>query len=215
MIKEHIASLNDRNNRNKCNITFALSSRCARSSFSDEVYASKETMQNNRGRAATHKRTLYVRNSQGIRYKMGTYHELLLKTTVKDIDSDTTAIFNFLFNADKNIPSKLPDHPIFSGEKSCSMIHSMSSHIPWSESRYKDGYLFVRCDTKLTVLKDGKDKIELILDYLWPFIDAQAGECIGWRWHEELDIPDIIIYDGDSKVKYKIACGKDIAKLAK
>ena len=148
---------------------------------------------------------------------MGTYYELVIKADIKDVDSDTDKILRCLFNKDdESIPDKLPDHPLFCWDD-WPMIHSMSSnyHIPWTDSRYENGHLFIRCDFKLSYLYDGKDNIELILDYLWPFIDAQTSECIGWRWHEELDIPDIIIYNNDNNVKYKIACGKDIAKLAK
>lgn len=112
---------------------------------------------------------------------MGMYTELILKTEVKpDIPDEAEQVLQLLFN-DGPGPTTLPDHPFFKSER-WQMIGACSSyyHIPWSTSRYAEGYIFSRSD-----LKNYDSEISKFLDWVRPYLDTLPGDCIGWSWYEE------------------------------
>lgn len=119
---------------------------------------------------------------------MGMYTELILKCSVKkDCPEQVKAILNSLFNG-VEYNKELPNHPFFL----CSRWEYIGSshsyyHVPWHDAKYQDNYIFSRCD-----LKNYEDEIENFLDWLSPYIDAQPGACIGWKWYEEDETPTLL-----------------------
>lgn len=121
---------------------------------------------------------------------MGMYTELLLKTSIKrDLPEIVAETLNFLFNDREKELAQLPDHKFFTLPR-WEMIGSCSSyyHIPWSESKYAENYLFSRSD-----LKNYDGEIEAFIDWIMPYIDEIQGQCIGWQWYEEDDIPTLLV----------------------
>jgi hypothetical protein len=119
---------------------------------------------------------------------MGTYTEILIKTSVtKILPADVEAVLQYLFN-DGDAPGKLPAHPFFECGR-WRMIGRCSSyyHIPWSTSRYAEERLFSRSD-----LKNYDGEVNKFFDWLMPYIDEPEGKCVGYSWHEEADAPALI-----------------------
>lgn len=120
---------------------------------------------------------------------MGMYTELVIKADVKsDLPVEIEKVLQHMFNGEEK-PIELPNHPFFQCHR-WPMLGSCSSyyHIPWSDSMYHEGYLFSRSD-----LKNYSDEIELFVDWIKPYLDAPVGFCIGWKWYEEWDKPELII----------------------
>jgi len=121
---------------------------------------------------------------------MGMFTELVLKCDVRpNISDEVKSVLNFLFNDRTKIPEVLPDHPFF-GLPRWSLIGSSSSyhHIPWSDSKYSEHYLFSRSD-----LKNYDSEIEQFIDWFSPYVCEDAGyRVIGWKWYEEDDEPELI-----------------------
>jgi hypothetical protein len=120
---------------------------------------------------------------------MGMYTELIIKADVKNnLPDDVEQVLQYLFNGGDE-PDSLPDHLFFRCER-WPMVGQCSSyyHTPWATSKYSEGYLFSRSD-----LKNYGDEISLFIDWIKPYLDVYEGQCIGWRWYEEDDVPVLII----------------------
>lgn len=126
---------------------------------------------------------------------MGMYTELVLKCEIsEDIDKQVEDVLQFLFNGGSK-PTELPAHPFFSTGRwefigSCSSFY----HTPFALSRYYrpdsqkgGGYVFSRSD-----LKNYGREIEEFLDWIMPYISEHVGMCIGWKWYEDWDKPELL-----------------------
>lgn len=127
---------------------------------------------------------------------MGMYTELILKARVKDdIPFEVEAILQNLFNGEE-MPSVLPDHPFFSCQR-WPLIGNRSSfyHIPFSLSRYREGYIFSKSD-----LKNYDGEIEKFIHWITPYLNLNLyaeSTCIGWTWYEEADAPTLLFVNDD------------------
>ena len=119
---------------------------------------------------------------------MGMYTELVIKCTIKEnLPKEVEDTLQYLFS-DGECPEFLPTHPFFLTSRwvaigKCSSYY----HIPKSYSYYKEGYLFSRSD-----LKNYSGEIELFFDWLDPYIAELTGKCVGWKWYEEYDVPELV-----------------------
>ena len=117
------------------------------------------------------------------------YTELVLKAMIKeDSPKIVKDILEFLFNGAEE-PKKKPDHEFFTKER-WDIIGRCNSyyHVPFSLSKYSEGYVFSRSD-----FKNYNSEIESFIDWIKPYIDEPDGYCIGWTWYEEYDVPTLII----------------------
>jgi hypothetical protein len=122
---------------------------------------------------------------------MGSYTELVLKARVKSIIPDNVeAILNFMFNdAGEPAPETWPDHQFFKCDRWQALGRSNSYyHVPWTNSRYADGYIFSRSD-----LKNYDDEISHFINWLTQYLDDEPGNCIGWSWYENEHQPTLLV----------------------
>lgn len=123
---------------------------------------------------------------------MGMYTEILVKAdvNVNNLSDTEKSVLNHLFN-DGDRPDSLPDHPFFTLDR-WSQIGRMSSfyHHPKAVNSVSDcgEYIFSRSD-----IKNYNGEIEQFFDWFKPLTTAQNGECIGYKWYEEDDVPTLII----------------------
>lgn len=125
---------------------------------------------------------------------MGMYTEILIKCNIRSCIGDADrAMLGYMFNAEDE-PAVLPDHEFFKTTRWKSVGRGSShSHIPWTDSCFGgDQYgigcaLFSRSD-----LKNYDREIELFFDYLRSLASAFPGECIGWQWYEDDDVPTLV-----------------------
>ncbi len=135
---------------------------------------------------------------------MGMYTELVIKADVKrDISVDVKFILNFLFNHEMDIDIwdnemnlkpeiKLPDHSFFKTSNWTAIGRCNSYyHIPSTFSFFDGKYLFSRSD-----LKNYDNEINKFIDWLCPYLDVDAGKCIGWSWYEEWHEPTLLYMNG-------------------
>lgn len=119
---------------------------------------------------------------------MGMYTELLLKCRmISNLNTKVNDVLEFLFN-NKEKPNSLPNHEFFTLSR-WSLIGRCNSysHVPSALNYYEDHYLFSRSD-----LKNYENEIDLFLDWFNPYIDELNEKCIGWKWYEENDSPELI-----------------------
>lgn len=123
---------------------------------------------------------------------MGMYTELLLKCSIKP-EAVNNPILRFLFAGGPEPDREdIPHHPLFMCDR-WKHIGSCSSHYHHPKAMSdinENGYLFSRSD-----LKNYDDEINKFLDWFWPFVEESPGQCIGWTWYEEEDVPTLIIYE--------------------
>jgi hypothetical protein len=134
---------------------------------------------------------------------MGMYTELVLKCQIKDdLPDDVRAVLKHLFKGGDE-PESLPDHEFFKSRR-WSLIGRCSSfyHHPNAMSDYwtghgdddnRGGYIFSRSD-----LKNYDGEIGHFIDWLMPYIDQDEGDCIGWEWYEEDDVPTLLLKKGQA-----------------
>ena len=122
---------------------------------------------------------------------MGMYTEVLIKADIRtDIDVVDRRALEFLFGGDE--PSELvdpPEHRFFRTER-WRCVGRMSSyyHVPWATRRFHEDCVFSRSD-----LKDYDGEVEAFFDWFAPLTCAFAGQCIGWHWYEEADVPTLVL----------------------
>ena len=119
---------------------------------------------------------------------MGMYTELVLKVEVKkQLPPEVEEVLQFLFNGGPK-PELTPNHPFFDTER-WTHIGNMSSyyHTPWTTSKYKESYIFSRSD-----LKNYNGEIGKFIDWLRPYLGKYQGDCLGWEWYEEEEMPTLI-----------------------
>ena len=127
---------------------------------------------------------------------MGMYTELVFKAEIReDVPDDVHSILKHLFSGGDK-PDILPNHPFFEASRWGQIGNSSSFyHTPFALSAYSNpnqpesngGYIFSRSD-----LKNYSGEIGLFLEWVDPYIDEFAGQCIGWVWYEEDPAPTLI-----------------------
>lgn len=124
---------------------------------------------------------------------MGTYTEILVRCEIKkDTPLEALGVLQFLFNGAKK-PEKLPTHPFFNTPR-WEYVGSGNSdyHFPFAFSILKfdeisnSCFLISRSD-----FKNYDNEIALFFDWLSYFVDAEEGDCIGGRWYEENEKPEL------------------------
>jgi len=119
---------------------------------------------------------------------MGMYTELVLKCDVlPDVPENVGQVLNFLFCGGDE-PTDLPDHSFFRCERWQAVGRCNSYyHHPKTINSYTENYLFSRSD-----LKNYDGEIEKFVDWVKPYLNMSAGDCIGWSWYEEAPSPTLI-----------------------
>ena len=74
-----------------------------------------------------------------------------------------------------------------------SFYHHPESVRSWFKADFSDNHVFVRAD-----LKNYDGEIEKFLDWAKPYIRPATGNCLGWVWYEEWDVPELIIWENDN-----------------
>ena len=131
---------------------------------------------------------------------MGVYTELVLKLDFRrDIPEDVDRMLAYLFNGYDRPPElALLPHPFFELPR-WHMIGNCASfyHVPFALSKYDEGYLFSRSD-----LKNYSGEIEFFLNWIFPYVDMEFGECAGWVWHEEQICPTLF-FVGENSFEFR------------
>lgn len=123
---------------------------------------------------------------------MGMYTEIVIKADVNigKLSEVEKSVLNYLFG-DTDRPDSLPNHPFFTLDR-WSQVGHMSSfyHHPKPVNSVSDcgEYIFSRSD-----IKNYNGEIEQFFDWFKPLTTAREGQCIGYTWYEEDDIPTLII----------------------
>lgn len=123
---------------------------------------------------------------------MGMYTEIVVKADVNinELSEVEKSTLNYLFG-DGDLPDSLPEHVFFTLDR-WSQIGKMASfyHHPKSINSISDDgeYIFSRSD-----IKNYSGEIEQFFDWFKPLTTAQEGQCIGYMWYEEDDVPTLII----------------------
>ena len=120
---------------------------------------------------------------------MGMYTEILVKAHIKrDIPIEVKEVLEYLFTDNEKVPTILPEHEFFK-DKSWRSIGSCNSfyHVPITLNFFNGTTLFSRSD-----LKNYSHAIELFFDWIQPYVNAETGQCIGYKWYEEWSSPTLI-----------------------
>lgn len=128
---------------------------------------------------------------------MGMYTELVVKFNVRDdIPDDVFNMINYLFgNRSGGVPD-IPVHDFFKTQRwefigTCGSFYHHPEALSqvyapvWSP---RDLYVFSRSD-----LKNYGNEIDLFVDWITPYVRAEPGDCIGWKWYEENQVPELIL----------------------
>jgi hypothetical protein len=122
--------------------------------------------------------------------KMGMYTELVFKADVKPrISKQVKDVLNYMFN-DGVEPEELPEHPFFECYRWRQVGRCCSSF-----GQYSSSGIFNHSE-----FKNYNDEIENFIDWVSPYLDHCDGDCIGWEWYEEYDVPTLIIF-GEEKTR--------------
>lgn len=118
---------------------------------------------------------------------MGMYTELLFRAeTVSDCPDDVISVLMFLFGGQPR-PHKTPEHEFFATARWMVIgrgLESMSSMVSLG-----DGTFMVY---SISDLKNYDDEIDKFIDWVSPYVVPSTGECLGWTWYEQDDMPRLI-----------------------
>lgn len=98
-------------------------------------------------------------------------------------------------------PSILPAHPLFTKGRWHYMLRCDSYYFDYKTTHYlhfddiSDQWYF----NVTTNLKDYEGEIEAFVDWMMPYVDAMAGECLGYSRYEETETPTLIVADQRSE----------------
>ena len=131
---------------------------------------------------------------------MGMYTELVLKFEINDnVSEDVRNIFEFLFGDEEVVLPTLPEHEFFKAPRwqyigrCSSFYHHPESVRSWFKADYSGNHVFVRAD-----LKNYDKEIQKFLGWAKPYISPATGNCLGWIWYEEWDVPELIIWESNN-----------------
>ena len=116
------------------------------------------------------------------------YTEILIKANIReDLPIEAKEVLEYLFLG-KTMPTILPKHDLFETTR-WRLIGNCNSfyHIPQVFNFFSGTQLFSRSD-----LKNNGCVIELFFDWIQPYINAEIGVCIGYKWYEEHDAPTLM-----------------------
>jgi len=125
---------------------------------------------------------------------MGMYTELVVSTRIVD-DPKVINVLKLMIAEDLDVPEivDLPSHPLFETGRWNYMLRSSSYYFtPIASSlleydKIGKSWSFInRSD-----FKNYDNEINLFLDWIDPYIDAEDGEMIGYSRYEESDEPTI------------------------
>lgn len=129
---------------------------------------------------------------------MGMYTELSLDLRLaEDVPPEVLDILRFMLEGDPSDERPiLPRHPLFGDTRwafmlrCCSYYHTpvatMALH--WDDIT-KAHFLVGRCD-----LKNYDNEINLFIDWLTPYIEAEENEFLGHQIYEEDERPTLLFY---------------------
>lgn len=133
------------------------------------------------------------RNGLELEIVMGMYTEILVKASV-DLDSisqKNMSVIKYLFSdGEEPREDALPDHKFFTLPR-WSLIGHCSSyyhHPVVINSMDEYGSIFSRSD-----IKNYDGEIEAFFDWFQPLATKTEGECIGYYWYEECELPTLVV----------------------
>lgn len=128
---------------------------------------------------------------------MGMYTELVMATRVKNVP-EVVAILKYMVGETAEQPP-LPDHPLFSTPR-WRMLFTCSSYyfVPRSTALFSfDEIGEFWCLITRADLKNYDSEIELFIDWIRPYLDADENHMIGYSRYEETRKPTI--YYGEAR----------------
>ena len=137
---------------------------------------------------------------------MGTYTEIHFASKLKnDTPEDVLTVIDYLVNGDLNIPlayKYIPNHPFFNCQRwdiICRCGSAYFDYLPNAKLITDDYY---RTLSFTSNLKNYNDEIHLFLDWIWPYLDKQDDNFIGYYRYEEDYDPKLIYYQSAITSKY-------------
>lgn len=133
------------------------------------------------------------RNGLALEIIMGMYTEILVKASV-DLDSISEKDLNvikYLFSGgDEPCTENLPEHKFFTLPRWNLIGHCSSyyHHPVVLNSMDEYGSIFSRSD-----IKNYDDEIDEFFDWIQPLVTKTEGECIGYYWYEEDELPTLVV----------------------
>lgn len=129
---------------------------------------------------------------------MGMYTECYINCRlIRDLPKEVIDILKYLFDNDDDKleePAILPEHKFFKTTRWEAVGHGHSFyHIPFPTSKL----LFMEADKRYYLtsrfdLKNYEGEIELLFDWIMPYMDNYDGEFIGYSRYEEDNEPVLI-----------------------
>lgn len=129
---------------------------------------------------------------------MGMYTELHYNVELrKDVPAEVIATLNYML--DKDSPEAKCDHPLFMTRRWPVMLRMDSysfnadTHSTLRFDEIAGQYILcIRCN-----LKNYDNEIEKFVDWINPYVDAFAGDFLGFSRYEEFEDPEIIRKSGE------------------
>lgn len=127
---------------------------------------------------------------------MGMYTELNLRCELKeDVPEDVMKVLRFLYDRSTDEPANLPDHPFFTDHSWDRIGIGGSYSFPETRSCILyDQFTQATYISSVSNLKNYNFEIQKFLHWVQPYIDAYAGDCIGWVWRKEYSSPSLLHY---------------------